>query len=185
MLPFPPPLIRIHGCSDFISLLSLFYSFACAQGIFIAALVTFFAILLTVALLGILVIKDVHLSTTALQAEIVIVWGCICITSGMVTVLFYGLKFNTLLEKHKVFLTQSQLNVLKETFLQHDLGAESSTEFLGVVDNIKDNLERDDRLFTIFGYTLDSSLVKQIQAAVFSLLMLGLSTTLTFLRDSL
>ena len=85
----------------------------------------FFVILLAVALLGLLAVKNIHLSVTALQAEFVIVWGCICITTFLLAVLYYGLKYNSLLEVHKLYLAQSQLVVIKETYISGDEEAAS------------------------------------------------------------
>eukprot|EP00050_Salpingoeca_kvevrii_P019879 m.91699 g.91699 ORF g.91699 m.91699 type:complete len:630 (-) comp8612_c0_seq1:2106-3995(-) len=152
-------------------------------GIFIAALVMFFVVLLAAVLLGALVVKDVHLSVTALQAESIIIWGSICITTGMITVLIYGLRYNKLLQRHKLYLAKAQLKLLKDTYLD-PTETDASTDFLAIVDNIKDNLERDDNLFTVFGFPLDSSLVKQIEAAILSLVTIGISSTLAFIRKS-
>lgn len=149
-----------------------------------AALILFTIVMLSIALIGIFVVKGIHLSVTALQAECIIIFGCICITSFTLVVLAYGLRFNSLLVKHQTYLAQSQLSLLKEAYLKpHDL--DLASDFLGVVDTVKDNLQRDDRLFSIFGYSVDDGQVKKIQAAVFSLVALGVTSTLAFLRQSL
>jgi hypothetical protein len=103
------------------------------------------------------VVKDIHLSVTALQAEFVIIWGCICIATFLSFVLFYGLKYNSLLEMHKTYLAQSQLFVVKAAYIGNK--EDVAMDHLRVTDLLQENLARDDRLFTVLGVPVNGTQV--------------------------